>query len=81
VGGLRDTVTDGVTGFAFADSKIKSFNDALRQALSLYPDRERWEEMQKAGMALDFSWPHSARKYLELYKKLLEPSGAKATVR
>ena len=80
VGGLRDTVTDGVTGFTFEDSKIKSFNDSVRQAFSLYPDRQRWEEMQKAGMALDFSWPHSAKKYLELYKKLLEPSAVKTTV-
>jgi len=27
--------------------------------------------LQKAGMAQDFSWPNSARKYLELYKKLM----------
>lgn len=74
VGGLHDTVTDGETGFGFADERIKSFNDAVRRALAWYPDRERWERMQKAGMALDFSWPHSARKYLELYKKLMETS-------
>lgn len=74
VGGLHDTVTDGETGFVFADERIKSFNDAVRRALAWYPDRERWERMQKTGMALDFSWPHSARKYLELYKKLMETS-------
>ena len=74
VGGLHDTVTDGETGFAFTDEKVKSFNDSVRQALTVYPDRVSWETMQRAGMALDFSWPLSARKYLELYKKLMETS-------
>jgi starch synthase len=71
VGGLHDTVTDSETGFVFVDTKVKSFNDTLRRALKAYTDHPRWEKMQKAGMALDFSWPHSARKYLELYQKLL----------
>jgi starch synthase len=70
VGGLHDTVTDSETGFVFVDAKVKSFNDALRRALNLYPYRSRWLNLQKAGMAQDFSWPTSARKYLELYKKL-----------
>jgi starch synthase len=80
VGGLHDTVTDGQTGFSFSEAKVKPFNDAVRRALALYPNRERWAEMQKAGMALDFSWPLSARKYLELYKKLVESTRVKSTV-
>ncbi|HEX5838154.1 MAG TPA: glycogen/starch synthase [Anaerolineales bacterium] len=80
VGGLHDTVTDGETGFAFVEAKVKPFNDAVRRALSLYPNRERWAEMQKAGMALDFSWPHSARQYLELYKKLVETANVRVIV-
>ncbi len=80
VGGLHDTVADGETGFAFIEAKVKPFNDAVRRALSLYPNRERWAEMQKAGMALDFSWPHSARQYLELYKKLVETSNVRVIV-
>jgi starch synthase len=71
VGGLHDTVTDSETGFVFVDTKIKSFNDALRRALNLYPYRSRWLNLQLAGMAQDFSWANSARKYLELYKKLI----------
>lgn len=70
VGGLHDTVTDSETGFVFVDTKVKSFNDTVRRAMKLYPDRARWENLQKAGMALDFSWPKSASKYFELYKKL-----------
>jgi starch synthase len=79
VGGLHDTVTDSETGFVFVDSKIKSFNDTVRRALNLYPYHSRWAALQKAGMALDFSWPHSARKYLELYKKLIATTHVRTT--
>jgi starch synthase len=76
VGGLHDTVTDSETGFVFIDTKVKSFNDALRRALHLYPDRSRWLGFQKAGMAQDISWANSAGKYLEVYKKLMSESTA-----
>src|ERR1041385_2970077 len=76
VGGLHDTVTDSETGFVFVDTKVKSFNDALRRALNLYPYRSRWQNLQLAGMVQDFSWSNSAKKYLELYKKLITESAA-----
>lgn len=77
VGGLHDTVTDSETGFVFVEAKVKPFNDAVRRALALYPYHSRWAALQKAGMALDFSWPNSARKYVQLYKKLMETSRAR----
>jgi len=76
VGGLHDTVTDSETGFVFVDAKIKSFNDAVRRALELYPYHSRWANLQKAGMAQNFSWSSSANKYLDLYKKLIENSNS-----
>jgi len=72
VGGLHDTVTDSETGFVFVDTKIKSFNDTVRRALDLYPYHSRWANLQKAGMAQDFTWAKSAQKYIDLYKKLIE---------
>ena len=72
VGGLHDTVTDSETGFVFVDKKIKSFNDTVKRALELYPYHSRWANLQKAGMALDFAWETSARKYLALYRKLVD---------
>ena len=72
VGGLHDTVTDSETGFVFVDAKVRSFNNAVRRALNLYPYHSRWLNLQKAGMALDFSWHNSAKKYFELYKKLMD---------
>jgi len=72
VGGLHDTVTDSETGFVFVDKEIKSFNDTVKRALKLYPYHSRWSALQKAGMAQDFSWETSARKYLALYRKLID---------
>ena len=77
VGGLHDTVTDGETGFVFIESKIKPFNDTVRRALALYPYHSRWAALQKAGMAVNFSWQNSASKYLDLYKKLMAASNVK----
>jgi starch synthase len=79
VGGLHDTVTDSETGFVFVDKRVKSFNDTLKRALQTYPDRERWENLQRAGMRQDFSWSRSAQKYLELYKRLIEMVSAPAS--
>ncbi|RPJ29337.1 MAG: glycogen synthase [Chloroflexi bacterium] len=76
VGGLHDTVTDSETGFVFIDTKVKSFNDALRRALNLHPYHSRWMNLQLAGMVQDFSWSNSASKYLEVYKKLMAESAA-----
>jgi starch synthase len=81
VGGLHDTVTDSETGFVFIEAKIKPFNDAVRRALNLYPYHSRWAALQKAGMAMDLSWENSARKYLNLYRKLIESQPAKPTSR
>jgi starch synthase len=71
VGGLHDTVTDSETGFVFVDTKVKSFNDTLRRALHAYADRSRWMQLQRAGMAQDFSWSRSAAKYLDVYRRLI----------
>lgn len=71
VGGLHDTVTDSETGFAFVEAKVKPFNDAVRRALERFPYHSRWMNMQKAGMALDFSWQASAQKYAALYNKVV----------
>lgn len=73
VGGLRNTVDDEV-GFLFEKATVASLTSALRGALKIYPDRERWIRMQKAGMARDFSWDNSARQYFSLYKKLVHES-------
>ena len=66
-----------VERFDFGIHEDKSrFTDAVKRALALHPYHSRWLNLQRAGMARDFSWPTSARKYFELYKKLVEQSAS-----
>ena len=76
-GGLVDTVFDGPsqstnTGFLFTPATPQAFAQAIKRALNVYQDREAWRELQRNGMANDYSWETSAREYLILYKKLME---------
>ena len=67
-GGLVDTVEDGVTGFSFTPYTVEAFWGALKRALDRYAaDPAGWRDMQRAGMARDFSWTASARGYEQLY--------------
>src|SRR6185312_2115216 len=62
VGGLADTVRDGVTGFVFQDYSGAALLGALERALARFADRPRWRAMQVAAMGLDHSWDRSARE-------------------
>lgn len=70
-GGLRDTIADGKTGFLFTDASPSVMSATLRRALAIYPNRAQWQTMQKNAMAEDFSWQLSARRYYELYQKIV----------
>ena len=80
-GGLVDTVTDTneqslaagtATGFAFHDYSTLGLSEALRRALDTYESRpEVWQKLQDNGMRQDWSWDASARKYAELYERIL----------
>ena len=75
-GGLADTVTDPGsaagrgTGFVFQDASAEALMQAIQRATNAFADRAAWREMQRAGMARDFSWDRSARQYLEIYRRL-----------
>lgn len=68
VGGLKDTVKNGQTGFVFKDYSSASLAEAVGNALKVYNTPRRAEMVEKA-MACDFSWDKSARMYKELYEK------------
>ena len=79
-GGLADTVTDPLeaskknpaSGFVFDKYDSKAFWKALERAITMYKKHpDKWRELQINGMSKDFSWNNSARKYAELYEKLL----------
>jgi starch synthase len=85
VGGLVDTVrpydprNGQGTGFLFAEYSPWAFRDALQGALSLYHGNPTaWRRLQKNGMRKDFSWEHSAREYVKVYKRVLAGRGDSA---
>jgi starch synthase len=69
-GGLSDTIADGETGFLFDRPERAALLAAVRRALAARSEPRRWREIQRAGMARDFSWTEPARRYADLYLRL-----------
>ena len=73
-GGLTDTVTDynprtgRGTGFLFNDYSAEALTECLCRALEVYGNRAKWRLLMQAGMKQDFSWEHSAKEYVKLYR-------------
>ncbi|HRK90296.1 MAG TPA: glycosyltransferase, partial [Anaerolineales bacterium] len=72
VGGLKDTVKQNETGFVFEKAHHMSLVSAIKTAMKAMADPEKWQAIQRAGMAKDFSWEASAREYLNLYLSLVK---------
>ena len=76
VGGLADTVVDADedpargTGL-MCEPLAASVLGALKRALSLFSDPQRYAAVQQRGMAKDFSWKTAAAGYERLYQESL----------
>ena len=76
-GGLDDTVEDlGAngkgTGFKFVKYDSKELLKTIQRAVKTFQQQpEEWKKLMRNGMTKDFSWEHSAKKYVNLYKELL----------
>ena len=73
VGGLSDTIEDGVTGFLFDDYTADDFMSAAVRAVEQFSDPPAWQGMMREAMARDFGWERSAAKYLQVYNRVLAP--------
>jgi starch synthase len=71
VGGLADTIEDGVTGFLFDGYTSEEFMNAAVRALDHYHDPEAWRNMQREAMSRDFGWERSEARYREVYRRAL----------
>ena len=59
------------TGFSFANYNAHEMLSIVNYAKSVYYNHKReWNKIVDRGMAADFSWDNSARKYEQLYKDL-----------
>jgi starch synthase len=71
VGGLTDSITDGVTGFLFDDYSPAGLEEAIGRAVDSYADRAAWRKLVRAAMARPFGWDRSAEQYVALYRRAL----------
>ncbi|MGA9117803.1 MAG: glycogen synthase GlgA [Bacteroidota bacterium] len=77
-GGLDDTIDDfnassgEGTGFKFKKYDSHELIHALQRAVHTFADAAVWRKLMRNGMAKDFSWEISARKYVQLYRNLVK---------
>jgi starch synthase len=76
-GGLDDTVdnfdeSSGTgNGFKFHAYNPQALLEKIREALYFYGRPNTWQLIQRNGMSLDFSWDAAAKKYLQLYDRIV----------
>jgi starch synthase len=67
VGGICDTIEDGVTGFLFDQFHETALDAAIDRAIALRAKRRSWTAMMRRAMARDFSWTTALDAYGEVY--------------
>jgi starch synthase len=76
-GGLADTVVDTndeslknqtATGFVMQAATHGELLRCVYRALDCFSQARQWQQLQRTGMAQDFSWEHSAKTYITLYE-------------
>jgi starch synthase len=77
-GGLDDTVehynpsTGTGNGFKFGPYNAGALLEKIREALYFYGRPDDWQKIQCNGMMADNSWQAAAKKYVELYREIVE---------
>ncbi len=78
-GGLADSVVDctpatlaidSATGFVFDSPTAAAFLAAATRAVHTWRQPDLWRRVQRNGMARNFSWSASARRYRDLYQTM-----------
>jgi starch synthase len=71
VGGLGDTVFEGWNGFVFEHAEAGALIAAVRRLHEAYASPDVWSRLMRCGMAGEYGWHTSARKYEALYKRAI----------
>lgn len=78
IGGLKETVidadveTDDGYGYVFDNANVDDAVLAVERALERFATKRQWSLIRSRAMRQDFSWDNSAKKYKDLYNKLLK---------
>ncbi len=79
VGGLADTIEDGVTGFLFGEYTREAFLACVQLASARYADKETWTTLMRRAMGQHFGWDRAAESYLALYRGALQTTESTVT--
>lgn len=71
-GGLKDTISEGRTGFLFNNIVPSELAASISKAIETYQDKTAWQSIQLNGMSEDFSWKRSAIKYKNLFLEMVK---------
>jgi starch synthase len=69
VGGLADTIEDGVTGFLFNEYSQEALITGVHRAVERYAEPAAWKEVMRCAMSRDFGWARAADEYIALYRR------------
>ncbi len=76
VGGLVDSIItygeDGANGFRFDNYNAHELLFTVKNAISVYHDKDEWAKLTKSAKNSNFTWDASAEKYIAIYKNLLK---------
>ena len=72
-GGLNDSIKAYVgetgNGFTFHDYNASDMLYVIKQAISVYNNKQEWKNLVERVMNTDFSWNKQADEYEKLYNK------------
>jgi starch synthase len=71
VGGLADTIDDGVTGFLFDAFDERAVVGGVWRAMSEHRSTMAWREMQREGMARQWGWDRAVERYADIYARAI----------
>jgi starch synthase len=71
VGGLKDSIEDGRTGFLFTEYTPAGLDAGVARALEAYRSKPTWRALVKRAMDLPFGWGGAAERYRDIYRMAL----------
>jgi starch synthase len=72
VGGLADTIDDGVSGFLFDAFDERALAGGMWRALTEHASPRAWRTMQHEAMQRDFGWEGVAEAYDHIYEMAID---------
>ena len=76
IGGLKDTVipynkfTQEGNGFSFKNFNAHELLFTIKNAISLYDNKEVWNRLMKNAMMSKNDWEKSSKEYIDIYRRL-----------